>query len=183
MRYYTRNFDPTWVNPKNSFNPFLYSDAEDDDHLVLGQRAIDRILGCTRRELGLSLLGPQLLLYLERTEDWRWKYVAFLAAGQVGKYIRSPVELSVFVRIVVTHAMHHPDARIRFSAMKCLTTLCEDCEDVLPLCYHQDVTKALTTGMKDKIGRIQQEACIGTKSFIEIRCAPKQVYALTIVVW
>ena len=163
MRYYTRNFDQNWIYPKDTL--CLYSD--DDDHLVLGQKAIDRILGCTKRELGLSLFGPKLLAYLERTEDWRCKYIAFLAASRVGPHIKSPVELSVFIPIVASHAANHSDSRIRFSAVRCMAALAEECDELFHFHYHQDIAKALVAALKDRVPRIQQEACIATKNFVE----------------
>jgi len=165
MRYNTRNFEPNWENPKEFSRNSLYSDEE--EHIVFGQKLIDRILGCTRRELGLALLGPQIVSYLEIYDDWRCKYIAFLAASRVGSYLKNPSELSVFLPIVCSHSISHPDPRIRLAALTCLKQLTEDCDEILQTHYHQEIAKVLSASLKDKIPRIQQLACEATQSCVE----------------
>ncbi len=162
MREYTREPDKSWTLPQE----LPYSEAE-ENHVTFGQKAIERMLGCTRRELGLSLLGPELAAYLNNNEDWRCRYVALFAAAQVGPFIRNEVELSTLVPVLVDYIMKQADPRIRFAAVHCVAILSADCEEGLHSVYYDEVIRALGTGLKDHVARVQQESCFALRNFVE----------------
>ena len=161
MHHYSKDFDPDWVHPNSSMDP------SDDDYLLLGQRAIDRILACTRREFGLDLLGQQVLTWLNQSKDWRIKRVSFLAGARIGPFIHLPNELSIFVPLLSKYAIKSEDPKVRFSAVQALRNLSEDSDDVLYFNCHKEVIETLISVLSDKVGRIRLEGCIALKSFIE----------------
>jgi len=158
MQRAIKDFPKDWVNPTEALElPF-------DDSIALGQHAIDRILSCTRRDFGLCLLDPQVLKLF--SGDWSSKYVALLAGARIGPFVRSPSELSVLIPSICDRAIKNKDPRIRLSAVRVLRNLAEESERVFHSHYHKIVMSGLLGILGDKIGRLRQEGCIATKSFI-----------------
>jgi hypothetical protein len=158
MKRDVKEFPRDWINPTESLElPF-------DDSIALGQHAIDRILSCTRRDFGLCLLDPQVLKLF--SGDWSCKYVALLAGARIGPFVRSPNELSVFIPSICNRAIKNKDPRIKLSAVRALRNLAEESDEVFHSHYHKMVMNGLLGILGNEIGRLRQEGCITTKSFI-----------------
>jgi hypothetical protein len=152
-----KEFPRDWVNPTDSLElPF-------DDSISLGQNAIDRVLNCTKREFGLSLLDPQILKLF--SGDWSCKYVALLAGARIGPFVRSPEELSVFIPSICARAIKSSDPRIKLGAVRAIRNLTEESDVVFH--YHKEIMDGLLGILGDRIGRLKQEGCIALRSFIE----------------
>eukprot|EP00826_Nyctotherus_ovalis_P064182 TRINITY_DN9409_c0_g4_i5.p1 TRINITY_DN9409_c0_g4~~TRINITY_DN9409_c0_g4_i5.p1 ORF type:complete len:825 (+),score=209.67 TRINITY_DN9409_c0_g4_i5:73-2547(+) len=152
-----KDLPTSWVNPTDNLRlPF-------DDDVGYGQDSIDRVLACTRRDFGISLLDPQILKLF--AGDWRHKYVALLAGARIGPFVRSPSELSVLIPAICDRAITSQDPRIRLGAVRALKNLAEEAEGFHSN-YHKEVVGGLLKILEDSVGRLRQEGCVAVRSFI-----------------
>lgn len=157
MQKDVQEFPNDWTNPASPLDlPFDYN-------IVLGQGNIDRVLACTRRDFGLSLLDPQILKLF--SGDWRCKYVALIAGARIGPFARSAEELSVLIPSC-DRALKSPDPRIRLSAVRALKHLAEESDEVFHSYYHKEVIEGLLRMLEDDVGKLRLEGCIALKSFV-----------------
>jgi len=159
-RHLATEIDESWVQPKNVF------DSEDDSS-SFGRQAVDRLLNCTKIEIGLNILGSILIAYFSNSEDWRCHYAALMGVSQVGAYIRNAAGLSVLVPVVLNHITLTSNPKVTFAALFCLEQLSKDCDEEFHEVYHSKVMPVLISGLDATIPRVQQQTCFTLKAFIE----------------
>ncbi len=175
MRQIPAEIDEAWARPAEVLSYDGNSGSaengglsdDDEDNVAFGRQAADRLLSCTKAEVGLSILGSILLQYFANGEDWRYRNAALMAASQVGAYIRHPKTLESLVPIMTSHITAIPNPKLKYAAVYCVTQISKDCDPAFHVMYHDKVMPALLSALDMHVPRLQQQTCSALRSFID----------------
>jgi hypothetical protein len=146
-------------------------DGDDDmeySNVEAAQGSLDRIAIALGGKAVLPVASRWVHQFLQRSDDWRFRYAAIMTINQIGEGCEKQMERQLGDVIdVIIGATADPHPRVRWAAINCIGQMSTDFGGVLQRKYHARIVPALIRSMDDGCNRVRSHAAAALINFCD----------------
>lgn len=158
------DIDDAWLSPKTE----SYIDEEfiPEEKVASALSLIDRLCACLGNDSMLRLLSDIVLQLLNKTDDWRFKYIGYMTISQMVENVTDITHIDNILPNIFSDS-RDPNPKIRYATLQCISQISENLNPQFQNNYHSKVFTVVLERIKDPILRVQLQACDSLTAYLE----------------
>lgn len=154
--------DPHWATSQEEG-----ADVIDNSNFGSGEMAVDRVALAIQGDKLRPIIFPLFTSFMQ-SQDWKYKYVALMALGQVGHVF----ELDSLPVVEVLAFVKDPHPRLRYAALECIGQYAHDFQPEFQEQFHKMIPQLLNIMADSAHPRVQRHAAATIFNLVE-PCEPE----------